>query len=72
MYLCIVPKIAAGVNQKRILQIVGFPFIFYIRLHILDYVRVLKGGIFMAECNDPYADLEDLLFDEDAGGPSQR
>ena len=72
MYLCIVPKIAAGVNQKRILQIVDFPFIFYIRLHILDYVRVLKGGIFMAECNDPYADLEDLLFDEDAGGPSQR
>ena len=47
-------------------------FIFCLRLHILDYVRVLKGGSDMAECNDSYTDLDDLLFDEDAGGPSER
>jgi len=26
----------------------------------------------MRESNDPKADLEDLIFDEDAGGPSER
>ena len=31
-----------------------------------------KGGRSMWENNDPYADLEDLLFDEDSGGPSER
>ena len=33
---------------------------------------VLKGGEQMKECNDPYADLEDLIFDDDDGGPSER
>ena len=31
-----------------------------------------EGGVKMRECNDPNADLEDLIFDEDAGGPSER
>jgi hypothetical protein len=35
-----------------------------------DFVR--KGGTNMRECNDPNVDLEDLIFDEDAGGPSER
>ena len=26
----------------------------------------------MRECSDPNVDLEDLIFDEDAGGPSER
>jgi len=26
----------------------------------------------MRESNDPKADLDDLIFDEDAGGPSER
>ena len=26
----------------------------------------------MRECSDPNVDLEDLLFDDDAGGPSER
>ena len=33
---------------------------------------VQKGGFMMRQTDDPYADLEDLLFDEDAGGPSER
>ncbi len=33
---------------------------------------VQKGGDQMKECNDPYADLEDLIFDDDEGGPSER
>ena len=35
-------------------------------------VVFLKGAGYMRESNDPKADLEDLIFDEDAGGPSQR
>jgi len=34
--------------------------------------EIKKGGSAMRETNDPYADLEDLLFDEDSGGPSER
>jgi hypothetical protein len=26
----------------------------------------------LRETNDPYADLDDLIFDEDDGGPSER
>lgn len=33
---------------------------------------VQRGGERMKESTDPYADLEDLLFDEDEGGPSER
>ncbi len=32
----------------------------------------LKGGEKMRECNDPNVDLDDLIFDEDDGGPSER
>ena len=39
--------------------------------HILCF-RCRKEGGKMRECNDPNVDLEDLLFDEDAGGPSER
>ena len=35
-------------------------------------VVFLKGGLAMRESTDPRADLDDLIFDEDAGGPSQR
>ena len=28
--------------------------------------------MYMRETNDPNADLEDLLFEEEAGGPSER
>ena len=31
-----------------------------------------KGGTLMRETNDPFADLDDLIFDEDDGGPSER
>ena len=40
-------------------------------MHILSRV-FSKGGFQMRETDDPNADLEDLLFDEDAGGPSER
>ena len=32
----------------------------------------MKGVKGMWETNDPYADLEDLIFDKDSGGPSER
>jgi len=35
-------------------------------------VIFLKEVVFMRESNDPKADLDDLIFDEDAGGPSER
>jgi hypothetical protein len=31
-----------------------------------------KGAVKMRENGDPNADLDDLIFDEDAGGPSER
>ena len=31
-----------------------------------------EGGETVRETNDPYADLDDLIFDEDDGGPSER
>ena len=31
-----------------------------------------KGGEKMRECSDPSVDLDDLIFDEDDGGPSER
>ena len=33
---------------------------------------IAKGGYFMRETDDPTADLEDLIYDEDGGYPSQR
>ena len=35
-------------------------------------VLVRKGGRKMRECSDPTVDIEDLLYDDDAGGPSER
>ena len=34
--------------------------------------RLLKGGGAMRECDDRSVDLDDLIFDEDDGGPSER
>ncbi len=31
-----------------------------------------KGGESMRESNDPNMDIDDLIFDEDDGGPSER
>ena len=39
---------------------------------IYCYIVILKGEITMRETNDPNADLDDLLFEPDDGGPSQR
>ena len=39
---------------------------------IYCYIVILKGATTMRESNDPNADLDDLLFEPDDGGPSQR
>ena len=46
--------------------------LFYAQWHILLRTQKKKGGVSVRETNDPYADLEDLIFDEDAGRPSER
>ena len=33
---------------------------------------VRKGGTTVREGSDPYVDLDDLIFDEEDGGPSER
>ena len=33
---------------------------------------IWKGGNIMYPNGDPYADLDDLLFEEEDGGPSER
>lgn len=33
---------------------------------------ILKGARFMRQDSDPKEDLDDLIFDEDDGGPSER
>ena len=33
---------------------------------------VWKGGTAVKEGSDPYVDLDDLIFDEEDGGPSER
>ena len=40
--------------------------------HILLRMQKQKGGGSMRETDDPFADLEDLIFDEDGGYPSER
>ena len=45
---------------------------FFAHPDIYCYVVFITGGKTMQETNDPNADLEDLLFDPEAGGPSQR
>ena len=44
---------------------------FFVRWSIYCYVVFLKEKS-MRESTDPNADLEDLLFEPDAGGPSER
>ena len=39
--------------------------------HILSGMN-LTGGEYMRECDDTTVDLDDLIFDEDAGQPSER
>ena len=45
---------------------------FFLTDSIYCYVAYRKGENAMRETNDPNADLEDLLFEPDAGGPSER
>ena len=45
---------------------------FFGRSRIYCYIVILKGANTMRESNDPNVDLDDLLFEPDDGGPSQR
>ena len=40
--------------------------------HILESICGKREGDWMYSTGGPEADLEDLLFDEDSGGPSER
>ena len=71
-YHSIVPKNSSGVNKKSQWISIKFRFIFHLLMHILWRVICVKGVKGMWETNDPYADLEDLIFDKDSGGPSER
>ena len=33
---------------------------------------IVIGGDIVRECSDPNVDLDDLIFDENDGGPSER
>ena len=57
--------------RKKLLLSTEIPDIFWQIKHILSGMD-LTGGIDMRECDDTSVDLEDLLFDEDAGQPSER
>lgn len=48
------------------------PAHFFSAITYTAQVVFLKGAYSMRESTDPRADLDDLIFDEDAGGPSQR
>ncbi len=65
----IVQNILLCVNRK---SGDSFRFIFLLSTHILLRLQKKKGGTCMRQTNDPNADLDDLIFDEDAGGPSER
>ena len=54
-----------------------FPDYQNLQIHFLSKIAytgvyVFLGGAIMRETNDPYADLEDLIYDEDEGLPSNR
>ena len=50
----------------------GLPVHFSARIaYTVPYVAERRGS-FVRETDDPNADLEDLIFDEDMGGPSER
>ena len=36
------------------------------------FARIRKGGGAMNNCGGPRVDLDDLIFEKDAGGPSER
>ena len=55
---------------KKYESVNTIPHIFYPLCHILS--RMEKGGNEMRETDDRTADIEDLLYDEDEGYPSQR
>jgi hypothetical protein len=40
--------------------------------HILSGVFLRRENDIMYESDDPNADLEDLIFDEEDGGPSEK
>ena len=69
MFHSIVQNILLCVNRK---SGDSFRFIFLPSTHILLRLQKKKGGLSMRQTDDPNADLEDLIFDEDAGGPSER
>ena len=61
-------QVSTGKRSARKLRI-----LFCLPQHILLRMQKQKGGrLSMRESNDPGADLEDLIFDEDAGYPSER
>lgn len=41
-------------------------------MHIISGSLILKGETYMTSVYSPVIDLDDLIFDEDAGGPSER
>ena len=64
IHFYILPKFFPAVKKIR--------HIFYALWHILSGSLLLKGETDMRECSDPRMDLDDLIFDADAGGPSER
>ena len=63
-YRTIVPKNLWDVNS--------FPGIFWRWGHILEGVMSGKEGTAMWEYEGEYEDLDDLIFEKDDGGPSER
>ena len=57
--------------RKKLLLSTEIRDIFWLGKHILSGMDFV-GGKYMRECEDTTVDLDDLIFDEDAGGPSQR
>ena len=60
----ILTKLMQSVKKKR--------HIFCGAAHILSGRVLEREGRYMRECNDPTVDLDDLIFDEDPPGDSQR
>ena len=69
LYHSIVQNIPHCVNRK---SCDSFRFIFLPVSAYTAKTAKKKGGLSMRQTDDPNADLEDLIFDEDAGGPSER
>ena len=69
--IALYPKIPPVSTKRLFLLAPIFPS-FFGDCCVYYHELCLKGGNVMRETNDPFADLEDLIFDEDAGGPSER